>query len=180
MAKFNKNVNDDLVSKFKVNDEIKHRGNVRIVGDGIESSIIDISEARKIANEKELDLVEIQSKSDLPIIRICNFEKMIYHLKKEQKEAKQRNKAKPLKDIQLTANIASHDLETKANNAKKFIADGSKVRVILTLKGREMSRREENKKPILEFIVKMEGVSNVEQLRDEGNRTIAILKPKKN
>lgn len=171
---------DDLSSRFKVNDEIKYVGDVRIVGDDIDSLIMPISEARKLAEEKELDIVEISSKSNIPIIKLCNFEKMLYRLKKEQKELKFKNKSKPLKDIQLTVNIAQHDLETKVNNAKKFIADGSKVRVILTMKGRELSRREENKKSILEFIVMMEDVASMENsLRDEGNKTVVILKPKK-
>lgn len=171
---------DDLSSRFKVNDEIKYVGDVRIVGDNIDSLIMPISEARKLAEEKELDIVEISSKSSIPIIKLCNFEKMLYRLKKEQKELKFKNKSKPLKDIQLTVNIAQHDLETKVNNAKKFIADGSKVRVILTMKGRELSRREENKKSILEFIVMMEDVASMENsLKDEGNKTVVILKPKK-
>lgn len=180
MAKINKTNKDELSSKFKVNDEIRHYGKVRVIGEDIETSVMDISEARKLAESKEMDLVEIQSKTEIPIIRICNYEKMLYRLKKEQKESKQKNKSKPLKDIQLTVNIAKHDLETKANNAKKFIADGSKVRVILTMKGREMARREENKKSILEFIVMMDEVAIPEaQPRDEGNKTVVILKPRK-
>jgi translation initiation factor IF-3 len=178
MAKNSKK--DDLSLKFKVNDEIKYRGNVRIVGEGIESRIVDFSEAKKIANDNEMDLVEIQTKSEIPIIKICNYEKMLYKLKKEMKAMKQKNKAKPLKDIQLSVNIAKHDLETKANSAKKFIEEGCKVRVILTMKGRELSRREENKKSILEFIVMMEEVAKMEsQPRDEGNKTVVILKPRK-
>ncbi len=180
MAKFNKNTRDDLASKFKVNDEIKFCGNVRIVGEGIESTVMNISDAKKLASEKEMDLVEIQNKGEIPIVRICNYEKMLYRLKKEQKESKQKNKPKPLKDVQLSVNIAKHDLETKVNNAKKFINDGSKVRVILTMKGRELARRDDNKKPILEFIVMMEDVAVIEaQPKDEGNKTVAILRPKK-
>ena len=70
-------------------------------------------------------------------------------------------------------------METKANNAKKFIEDGSKVRVTLTMKGRELSRREDNKKSILEFIVMMDDVAIPESTpRDEGNKTVVILKKK--
>ena len=75
------------------------------------------------------------------------------------------------------ANIAKHDLETKANNAKKFIEDGSRVRVTLAMKGRELSRREDNKKSILEFIVMMDDVAVPESTpKDEGNKTVVILK----
>jgi translation initiation factor IF-3 len=176
MAKTKKN---DFSSKFRVNDEIRVGGNVRIVGEGIESKVATMSEARKIAEDMELDLVEIQGKSDVPIVRVCNYEKMLYELKKAAKKNKQQ--VKPLKEIQLSVNIAKHDLETKANNAKKFIEDGSRVRVTLAMKGRELSRREDNKKSILEFIVMMDDVAVPESTpKDEGNKTVVILKKKTN
>ena len=172
MAKAKKN---DFSSKFRVNNEIRVGGNVRIVGEGIESKVVTMSEARKIAEDMELDLVEIQGKSDVPIVRVCNYEKMLYELKKAAKKNKQQ--VKPLKEIQLSVNIAKHDLETKANNAKKFIEDGSRVRVTLAMKGRELSRREDNKKSILEFIVMMDDVAVPESTpKDEGNKTVVILK----
>ena len=172
MAKAKKN---DFSSKFRVNDEIRIGGNVRIVGEGIESKVVTMSEARKIAEDMELDLVEIHGKSDIPIVRVCNYEKMLYELKKAAKKNKQH--VKPLKEIQLSVNIAKHDLETKANNAKRFIEDGSRVRVTLAMKGRELSRREDNKKSILEFIVMMDDVAVPESTpKDEGNKTVVILK----
>ena len=164
-------------SKFRVNDEIRFKGDVRIVGEDIDSRVVSISEARKIASDMNLDLVEIQGKLEIPVLRICNYEKMVYELKRSAKKNKQN--AKPLKEIQLSVNIAKHDLETKANNARKFIEDGSRVRVILTMKGRELSRRDENKKSILEFIVMLEDVATPEAApRDEGNKTSVILKKK--
>jgi len=176
MAKQKKN---DFSSKFRVNDEIRFNGNVRIVGNDIESRIVPMQEARRIASGMDLDLVEIQGNLETPIIRICNYEKMIYELKKSAKKSKQA--VKPLKEIQLSVNIAKHDLETKANNARKFIEDGSRVRVILSMKGRELSRREENKKSILEFVVLLEDVAVPEAApRDEGNKTVVILKRKNN
>ena len=176
MAKQKKN---DFSSKFRVNDEIRFKGNVRIVGNDIESKIVPMSEAIEIADSMGLDLVEIQGNLDIPIIRICNYEKMLYELKKSAK--KNNHTTKPLKEIQLSVNIAKHDLETKANNARKFIEDGSRVRVILSMKGRELSRRDENKKSILEFVVLLEDVATPESApRDEGNKTVVILKKKGN
>ena len=174
MAKIKK---EDFSLRFRVNDEIDYDGNVRIVGDNIESQIVSMRTARSIAEEKELDLVEMQSKSSMPILKICQFDKMLYELKKNAK--KNKSQVKPLKDIQLRVNIAKHDLETKANNARKFIENGNKVRVTLTMKGRELARREENKRSILEFIVMLEDVAIPESTpRDEGNRTVVILKKK--
>lgn len=168
---------NDLSSRFRVNEEIRLSGDVRIVGDGIESKVVPLAEARKIAEEMELDLVELQGKSPVPILKICNFEKMLYELKKAAKKNKQT--AKPIKEIQLRANIADHDLGIKIQRAREFIEEGSRVRVVLTMKGRELARREENKKPILRFIYLLEDVAVAESMpRDDGNRTSVILKKK--
>ena len=168
---------NDLSSRFRVNEEIRLSGDVRIVGDGIESKVVPLSEARKIAEEMELDLVELQGKSPVPILKICNFEKMLYELKKAAKKNKQT--AKPIKEIQLRANIADHDLGIKIQRAREFLEEGSRVRVVLTMKGRELARREENKKPILKFIYLLEDVAVAESMpRDDGNRTSVILKKK--
>lgn len=162
---------------FRINDELRGNYDVRIVGEGIESKVVKLEEAKKIAYGMELDLIEINAKNDPPIMRVASYEKMIYELKKNAKKNKQA--AKPLKEIQLSVNISEHDLQTKANNAKKFIENGSKVKVTLTMKGRELSRRDENKKSILEFIVMLEDVAIPEsQLRDDGNKTIVVLKKK--
>ncbi|MBO6252397.1 MAG: translation initiation factor IF-3 [Bacteroidaceae bacterium] len=166
---------DDFSSRFKVNEEIKLYGNVRIVGEGIESKVVPIAEARSMAESMELDLVLLNTNGNEPVIKLCNYEKMLYEMKRMAKKNKQ--VAKPLKDIQLSVNIAKHDMETKANNARRFLEDGSRVRVTLTMRGREMARHEENKKSILEFIVMLEDVAVPEAApRDDGNRTSVILK----
>ena len=168
---------NDLASKFKVNEEIRLHGNVRVVGEGLESKVVSIEEARRIAESMGLDLVDLGGRQETPVLKVCNYEKMIYEMKKAAKKNKQHTK--PLKDIQLSVNIAKHDMETKANNARKFIEDGCRVRVTLTMKGRELSRREENKKSILEFIVMLEDVAVPEAVpRDDGNKTSVILKKK--
>lgn len=166
---------DDFSSRFKVNEEIKLYGNVRIVGEGIESKVVPIAEARSMAESMELDMVLLNTNGNEPVIKLCNYEKMLYEMKRMAKKNKQT--AKPLKDIQLSVNIAKHDMETKANNARRFLEDGSRVRVTLTMRGREMARHEENKKSILEFIVMLEDVAVPEAApRDDGNRTSVILK----
>jgi translation initiation factor IF-3 len=169
--------NNNLASKFKVNEEINVYGNVRIVGEGIESRVMPIEEARMVSESMGLDMVMINPSASEPVIKLCNYEKMLYEIKKAAKKNKQ--SAKPLKEIQLSVNIAKHDMETKAKNARKFIEDGCRVRVTLTMKGRELSRREENKKSILEFIVMLEDIAVPEAIpRDDGNKTSVILKKK--
>ena len=168
---------NDISSRFRVNEEIRLSGSVRIVGEGIESRVVPIAEARRVAEDMGLDLVDLGGKQEMPVLKVCNYEKMVYEMKKAAKKNKQTTK--PLKDIQLSVNIAKHDMETKANNARRFLEGGSRVRVTLTMKGRELARREENKKSILEFIVMLEDVAVPEAApRDDGNRTSVILRKK--
>lgn len=163
---------------YRINDEIRNYDSVRIVGENVESQVMSLYDAKKLAEKMELDLIEINPKSNPPIMRIGNYEKLIYEMKRNAKKNKQ--KVSELKEIQLSVNIAQHDLETKAKKATEFLNDGHKVKVILTMKGRELNRREENKRSIFEFIVMLEDVASCESnLKDEGNKTVVILKKKK-
>jgi translation initiation factor IF-3 len=172
-----KNKNAFNAPSFRINDELRGNYDVRIVGDGIESKVVTLEEAKKIAYGMELDLIELNAKNDPPIMKVASYEKLVYELKKNAKKNKQG--AKPLKEIQLSVNISDHDLQTKANNARKFIENGNKVKATLTMKGRELTRRDESKRSILEFIVMLEDVAVPEsQLRDDGNKTIVVLKKK--
>lgn len=163
--------------EYRINDEIDFYGSVRVIGEDIESSVIPMKDARVLAESLDLDIVEINPRTTPPIMRICNYEKMVYELKKSLKKNKQQTK--PPKEIQLSVNIADNDLKTKENKARQFLEEGFKVKVILSMRGRELARRDENKKSILRFIVDLEEVAVAEsQPKDEGNRTIVILKRK--
>ena len=163
--------------EYRINDEIDFYGQVRVVGENANNEVMSIDKARKLAESLALDLVEINSRVTPPIMKVCNYEKMVYELKKTLK--KNRQQAKPPKEIQLSVNIAENDLKTKENQARKFIEDGFKVKVILIMKGRELSRRMENKKTIFKFIADLEDVAAAESLpKDEGTRTIVFLKRK--
>ena len=168
----------EKLPKNRINENIPYwYKSVRIIGEGIESRIVSLDEAKKIADDMRLDLIEINSQANPPILKIGNYEKIQYEAKKNaKKNAKSRQE---IKEIQLSANIAEHDLQTKVNNAKKFIEKGNNVRVVLTLRGREMTRQEENQKSILEFITMMEDVAAPMSLpKKVGNKTLVILKQK--
>ena len=163
--------------EYRINDEIDFFFFFRVVGEHANNEVMSIDKARKLAESLDLDLVEINSRVTPPIMKVCNYEKMVYELKKTLK--KNRQQAKPPKEIQLSVNIAENDLKTKENQARKFIEDGFKVKVILIMKGRELSRRMENKKTIFKFIADLEDVAAAESLpKDEGTRTIVFLKRK--
>lgn len=161
---------------FRINDEIYGNYDVRIIGDGVESKVTSLKEAKEIALRMGLDLVEFNTKQTPPIMKICNYEKLVYGLKKQEKKNKQT--PTPIKEIHLSVNIAQHDLETKVKQAIGFLSKGHKVKIVLTMKGREVTRREENKKSMLEFLVMIEDYASIESMKDEGNKTVAIIKKK--
>lgn len=172
---FNKN----SVKEYRINEEITYPldKEVRLIGEIDESKVVTFSEATKYAEKNDFDLIEINASVTPPILRVASYEKFMYEQKKNAK--KNKNTTKPLKEIDLSVNIAENDIETKAKKAKGFIEDGSKVKVVLTMKGRELSRRDINKKSIFEFIDKLSDVAVPEAMpKDEGNRTIVILKKK--
>lgn len=171
----------------KINYEIKGHTEVRLiykehkdsVSENDFNKVVSWKEAVALANEKGLDLIEINSKANPAIIKLADYSKYLYELKKQMK---QRNKkTSDLKEVQLSANISSHDLEIKAKKAKEFLSDGDKVKVVLTLKGRELSRREESKKSFYEFIQLMldSGIASLESNpRDEDRKSYVIFKKK--
>ena len=170
----------DNIPSYRINNEIYIEGSpmVRLIKPDDQNEVVHITKAKEIASDLELDLIEISPNSQPPVVKIADYSKMLYELKKNAK--KQQHNNKPLKEIQLSVSIAENDMKTKANNARKFLLGGSKVKVILKMKGREKIRREENKKSIYEFITMLEDIASPESLpKDEGdNKTIVILKKK--
>lgn len=172
----NKNYNKD----YRINEEISFHKNkdVRVIYPNGSNEVCKFSEALNKANEIGMDIIEINNKTEIPVLKIADYQKMLYEMKKNNK--KQQHSAKPTKEIQLSVSIADNDLKTKANHARKFINEGSKVKVILTMKGREKQRREDNKKSLFQFIEMLSDVSTPESFpKDEGDsKTIVILKKK--
>lgn len=174
MNKFNKG---SKTISFRTNEEIYGYDTVRVIGDGIESTVMTLREAKKLASNMSLDLIEMNSTINPPIVKIGDYEKIIYEMKKTAKKAN--TLTKPTKEIQLSVNIASNDLNVKARKAQEFLEDGSLVKVVLTIKGRDLGRRDVSKKSILEFITMLEDVAVPTALpKDEGARTIVYLKKK--
>ena len=144
-----KNQND-----YFINREIKldESDNVRLITK-TSNRVLSFGEALEISEKEELDLILINSSITPPILKLEDYNKFIYEQKKNAKKNKQ--VAKPVKEIDLSVNIASNDLETKVRHAKSFINDGSKVKVVLTMRGRELSRKDISKQVIVDFISKI-------------------------
>ncbi len=122
-----------------INESIEAR-EVRVVNaEGQPLGIMSSREALKLAYEKELDLVLIAPQAQPPVCKIMDYGKYCFEKQKREKEAKKKQQTVELKEIQLSCRIDTHDYETKLNQARKFLAVGNKVRVVLKFRGREMS-----------------------------------------
>ena len=182
---FNKKNNG--IIEPRINHEIKGVTEVRLiykehkdsVSENDFNKVMPWREAIRLANEKGLDLIEINGKTNPIIVKLEDYSKYLYELKKQLKQRKKNTTT--LKEIQLSANISVHDLNIKANKAKDFIENGDKVKVVLNLKGRELSRREESKRTFYQFISIMldSGLVSFDSApRDEERKSIVIFKKK--
>ncbi len=125
--------------ELSVNEEIR-AAEIRVVDeDGSQLGIMKTQDAKKLAFDKGLDLVEIAPGAEPPVCRIMDFGKFRFEKEKKQKEAKKKQQKIDIKEIQLSCRIDTHDFETKLNHARKFLTAGNKVKVSVRFKGREMN-----------------------------------------
>lgn len=160
---------------FRINAEIPFadEDKVRVIGD--RNIVISFAEAKKIAQEEEVDIIDLGKKGDYPLIQLMSYNKFLYKLKKENKP----QKTPTVKEIRITAQIGEHDLQHKAKQIIEFLEKKMKVKITLTLKGREMANKENNKKKLLTLLVMLEDYAKIESMKDENNKTIVILTFKK-
>lgn len=163
-----------------MNEEIREK-EIRVIGaDGEPLGILPTKEALKMAEEKELDLVAISPNAAPPVCKIMDFGKFIYEQQKKDKEAKKKQKVITIKEIRLSATIEEHDIEIKANNAKKFLTDGDKVKITVRFRGREIENSHVGRKILDLFVEKIGDIFVVEKpARQEGRNMIMILAPKR-
>lgn len=163
-----------------MNEDIREK-ELRVIGDnGDQLGILSSSEALKIAEEKELDLVMIAPTAKPPVCRIMNYGKFIYEQAKKDKEAKKKQKVVNIKEVRLSPSIEEHDIEIKANNARKFLLAEDKVKVTVRFRGREADYSHLGKKILDLFLTKLEDVCIVEKpAKLEGRNMTMILAPKR-
>jgi translation initiation factor IF-3 len=165
--------------KHAINERIRAR-TVRLVGDNIENpGVVSISEALKLAEELELDLIEISPQADPPVCKIADYQKFLYQMKKKQKEIKAKTVKVVVKEIRFGPNTDDHDYNFKLKHAIKFLEEGSKVKAFVFFKGRSILYKEQGEILLLRFAQDLEEVGKVEQLpRLEGKRMIMTLTAK--
>ena len=167
-------------SEHKINQYIR-APQVRLVGDNIENpGVFSIQEAIKIADQLELDLVEISPKADPPVCRITDYQKFLYQQKKRQRELKAKTVQVVVKEIRFGPNTDEHDYNFKLKHAEKFLNEGSKVKAFVFFKGRSILFKEKGEILLLKFAQDLEEIGKVEQLpRLEGKRMTMFISPKK-
>ncbi len=151
-----------------------------MVGDNIETpGVYATSDAIKMAEDMELDLVEISPKADPPVCKIIEFQKFLYQQKKKLKEIKSKTVKVVVKEIRFGPNTDDHDYDFKLRHARKFLEDGAKVKAFVFFKGRTILYKEKGEILLLRFAQDLEEEAKVEQMpRLEGKRMIMILSPK--
>lgn len=150
------------------------------MGENIEARVMGISDALNLADEMELDLVEISPQADPPVCKIVDYQKFLYQQKKKQKEIKANAAKIVVKEIRFGPNTDDHDYNFKLKHAINFLEEGAKVRAYVFFKGRSILFKDQGEKLLAKFIADLEEYGKVDQLpRLEGKRMIIILSPKK-
>ena len=158
-----------------INEQIRDR-EVRLIGtDGEQIGVVSSREAQKIADEAGLDLVKIAPNAKPPVCKVIDYGKYRYELARKEKDAKKKQKTVELKEIRLSPNIDTNDLNTKMNAAKKFLAKGNKVKITLRFRGREMAHMSSSKHILDDIAENLSDVAVVEKAPKIEGRSIGMV-----
>lgn len=158
-----------------INEQIRDK-EVRLVSeDGEQLGVMSAKEALNLAQEAELDLVKIAPTAKPPVCKIIDYGKYRYELARKEKEAKKKQKTVELKEVRMSPNIDTNDLNTKMNAAKKFISKGDKVKVTLRFRGREMAHMQSSRHILDDFAKQLEDIAVVEKTPKLEGRSISMV-----
>ena len=127
---------------FMINDQIRDKEVRLIDADGTQMGIVQGREAQQIADEKKLDLVKISPTAKPPVCKIMDYSKFRFDQQKKEKEARKRQRTFEVKELRLSPNIDTHDINVKVKKAIEFLKDGDKVKVTIRFRGRELGHKE--------------------------------------
>jgi translation initiation factor IF-3 len=166
--------------ELRINEQIT-APQVRLVGDNIpEPGVCPLAKALRLADELELDLVEISDKADPPVCKILDYEKYVYQQKKKAKEMKSNATKVVIKEIRFGPNTDEHDFQFKLKHAREFLQEGSKVKATIFFRGRSIMFAEQGEKQLLRFAVELEEFGRAENMPVlEGKRMTMMLAPNK-
>lgn len=168
-----------IIKEHLINEEIRAR-EVRVIGpEGEQIGILALKEALRIAEEKNLDLVNVAPTAQPPVCRIMDYGKFRYELSKKEKEARKNQKIINTKEIRLSPTIEENDFQTKLRNAIKFVNAGDKVKLTVRFRGRQIAHQNLGESILERLAKEMEDISVVERKpKLEGRSMIMILAPK--
>ncbi|HEY5773438.1 MAG TPA: translation initiation factor IF-3 [Chitinophagaceae bacterium] len=172
--------------RFVPRKEAEHRINnfirvpqVRLVGENVEVGVYNTQDALRMAQDQQLDLVEISPTADPPVCKIIDYNKFLYDKKKKEKEMKAKSKTAELKEIRFTPNTDDHDFDFKAKHAENFLKDGNKVKAYVQFKGRAIQFQERGQLLLLKFAERLNDFGTLESMpKMEGRRMLAMFAPK--
>ncbi|MDE6522381.1 MAG: translation initiation factor IF-3 [Muribaculaceae bacterium] len=174
-----RNSNSNGKDQHVINERIRAR-EVRLVGDNVEPGIYPIEKARRLADELELDLVEITAQADPPVCRIIDYQKFLYQQKKRQKEQKAKAAKVVVKEIRFGPQTDDHDYNFKLKHAIGFLKEGSKVKAYVFFRGRSILFKEQGEVLLLRFANDLEDYGRLESMPVlEGKRMTIMMAPLK-
>lgn len=154
---------------------------MRLVGDNVEMGVYPISKARELANELELDLVEISPNAEPPVCKIIDYKKFLYEQKKRDKALKAKATKVVIKEIRFGPQTDDHDYDFKKRHAEKFLKDGAKLKAYVFFKGRSIVYKDQGEILLLRLAQDLEELGKVEQMpKLEGKRMTMFIAPKTN
>lgn len=170
---------DNQKDQYRINEQIRAR-EVRIVGEGIESHVVSIQEALRIAESREEDLVEISPTAVPPVCRIIDYSKFLYQQKKKAKEQKAKQVKIDVKEIRFGPQTDDHDYNFKLKHAIGFLQDGDKVKAYVFFRGRSILYKEQGEVLLLRFAQDLDEYGTVTSMPVlEGKRMTMFISPKK-
>ena len=163
-----------------INEQIRDREVLLIGEHGEKLGIMSAKEAYKLALEADLDLVKIAPTAKPPVCKIIDYGKYRYELVRKEKEAKKKQKVIEIKEVRLSPNIDTNDLNTKTSAARKFLEKGNKVKVTLRFRGREMAHMNQTKYVLDDFAEKLSDIAVIDKpSKIEGRSLVMFLTAKK-
>ncbi len=168
------------ISELMINEQIRDK-EVRLIGeDGSQLGIMSAREAFRMAQEAELDLVKIAPTAKPPVCKIIDYGKYRYELARKEKEAKKKQKVIEIKEVRLSPNIDTNDLNTKMGAARKFLEKGDKVKVTLRFRGREMAHMSKSKYILDDFAQGLSDIAVIDKpAKVEGRSMVIFLTAKR-
>lgn len=169
----------NITKNFRVNEEIRAR-EVRVVDpSGNQLGVMSLREALRLAEEHQLDLVEIAPQARPPVCRLMDYGKYKYEQSKREKEARKKQRVINIKEVKLRPSIEEHDFQVKVRNAARFLKEGDKVKATIMFRGREIMHTQLGHQLLLRLAEQVKDLSVIErQPRLEGKNMVMILAPR--